>query len=142
MGRILFTVSLWIVAAVALTAAAAPDAPGTAVTDTIVRKPLLTAAIEGSKNVDRVESKQIDFSPGQKTGVHLHPCPVVGYIASGSVVFQVEGESARTLKAGEAFFEPANKKILRFDALDQPTRFVAYYLLGKNDKELIRNLAP
>jgi len=56
------------------------------------------------------------------------------------VVFQVDGQAPQTLRAGDAFYEPANTKIVRFDALDQPTKFIAYYLLGKDDHELIRPL--
>jgi len=108
--------------------------------DTIIRKPLLTAQIPGEKPVSRVEIKEINFAPGQRTGAHLHPSPVVGYIATGAVVFQVDGQAPQTLRAGDAFYEPANTKIVRFDALDQPTKFIAYYLLGKDDHELIRPL--
>ena len=43
---------------------------------TIVRKELLTAAIAGRKDVARVEIKQIDFAPSQRTGLHRHPCPI------------------------------------------------------------------
>ncbi|HZJ60181.1 MAG TPA: hypothetical protein VFD24_07885 [Chitinophagaceae bacterium] len=44
-------------------------------------------------------------------GKHLHPCPVVGYIVSGKVLFQVEGEEKKTLNQGEAFYEQQNKTI-------------------------------
>lgn len=108
----------------------------------IVRKPLLTAVIDGEKNVSRVEIKEINFQPHQQTGLHLHPCPVVGYIVEGEVLFQVDGQPAQKLKAGDAFFEPANTKMIHFDALDKPTKFVAYYLLGKDDHEIIHMLDP
>jgi quercetin dioxygenase-like cupin family protein len=75
---------------------------------TIMRKALLTAALDSPKTTQRVEIKQIDFSPGQATGLHNHPCPVLGYIARGSVNFQVEGEALKTLHEGDAFFEPPN----------------------------------
>lgn len=121
--------------AILMTITASAAAP-----DSIVRKLLLTANIAGTKAVDRVEIREITFAPGEKTGAHLHPCPIVGYIASGGVILQVEGQEPQQLNAGDAFFEPANTKILRFDAIDQPTKFIAYYLLGKDDKELIRHL--
>jgi quercetin dioxygenase-like cupin family protein len=110
---------------------------------TIIRKPLLTALLDASKTTQRVEIKQIDFEPGQATGLHEHPCPVVGYIASGFVTFQVEGESLKTLHRGDAFFEPPNKRMLHFDnASDtQPMTFIAFYLLDENDHELIRMLS-
>ena len=108
---------------------------------TIIRKPLLTAHIEGQKSVDRVEIKEINFAAHQKTGLHLHPCPVVGYIAEGMVLFQIEGEPERILKAGDAFYEPANRRIIHFDAQgEEPMKFIAYYLLDKDDKDLIKML--
>jgi quercetin dioxygenase-like cupin family protein len=111
-------------------------------TQTIVRKPLLTAGLKPAKHTGRVEIKQIDFEPGQATGYHFHPCPVVGYIASGSVIFQMEGQEPQTLRAGDAFFEPANTRISRFDNAS-PTermRFIAFYLLDDHEQELIRML--
>jgi len=103
----------------------------------IIRKPLLTALIEGGKNIQRVEIKEIEFAPHQRTGLHLHPCPVVGYIVEGAIMFQVEGQSVQLLKAGDAFFEPANAKILQFDAGDVKAKLTAYFLLGANDHEII-----
>jgi quercetin dioxygenase-like cupin family protein len=107
---------------------------------TIERRALLTALIEGNKLVQRVEVKPIDFEPRQRTGLHLHPCPVVGLVVKGQIAFQVEGQQRRIPEAGDAFFEPANAKILLFDAMDDPATFVTYYLLGAGEDELIRIL--
>jgi quercetin dioxygenase-like cupin family protein len=118
-----------------------PPSQGSSQTDApppITRKPILTATIEGTKNVQRVEVKEIRFVAKQRTGVHLHPCPVVGLIVTGSIVFQIDGQPEHTLKPGDAFFEPANTRILRFDAGDEPATFVAFYLLGTNDHDLIK----
>ena len=105
--------------------------------EAIVRKPLLTAILDPAKLTSRIEVKEIEFKPSQATGLHLHPCPVTGYIARGSVVFQVEGEPVKTLKAGDAFFEPANTRILHFDnaSATEPMTFIAFYLLGKDEVE-------
>lgn len=59
--------------------------------DKIVRKELMTADI-GDRVIKKVDAREINFQPGQKAGYHKHPCPVVGYIVSGSVLFQVEGD--------------------------------------------------
>ena len=109
---------------------------------TIIRKPLLTALLDSVKATKRVEIKQIDFSPGQATGLHNHPCPVVGYVARGSVRFQIEGELPKTLHTGDAFFEPPNKTILHFDNASDtdPMTFIAFYLLDENERELIHML--
>jgi quercetin dioxygenase-like cupin family protein len=108
---------------------------------TIRRKHLLTAAI-GASRTTKVEIRQIDFAPGQKTGLHRHPCPVVGYVAKGTIMFQPDCEAPRILPAGTAFFEPADAKILRFDnaSLEEPATFIALYLLANDDDELIEML--
>ncbi|HEX6509295.1 MAG TPA: cupin domain-containing protein [Chloroflexota bacterium] len=108
----------------------------------VVRKDLLTASIAGSKEVSRVEIKQIDFQPGQKSGLHHHPIPVVGYVARGSIAFQLEGGVLQTLHAGDPFFEPANTRVPHFDnaSASEPATFIAYYLLGKDDQKLIEML--
>ena len=108
----------------------------------IVRQHLLTAPIAGGRQVSRVEVKRIDFQPGQETGLHLHPVPVVGYIAKGTIRFQLEGGPPLTLPAGSAFFEPADVRVLRFDnaSTEEPATFIACYLLGEEEERLIEML--
>jgi quercetin dioxygenase-like cupin family protein len=65
---------------------------------------------------------------------------VVGVIIEGSILFQVEREPACTLKPGDAFFEPADTRVPHFDAQEQGASFVAYYLLGADENELIEML--
>ncbi|MGI5501337.1 cupin domain-containing protein [Lentzea sp. CA-135723] len=48
-------------------------------------------------------------SPGAPP--HRHPGPVYGYVVEGAILFQLEGQPERTLKAGEAFFEPGGDVI-------------------------------
>jgi quercetin dioxygenase-like cupin family protein len=64
----------------------------------------------------------------------------MGYVVKGSIVLQVEGTEPRTLHEGDAFYEPPHKKILKFDSEDAPAEFVAYYLLGAGERELIQML--
>jgi quercetin dioxygenase-like cupin family protein len=108
----------------------------------IVRKPLLTAQLASAKLCGRIEVKEITFAPDQKTGLHLHPVPVIGYIAKGEFLFQVEGEAGRTLQAGDPFFEPADTRVLHFDNASEtaPGTFIAFYLMGAEDSELITML--
>ena len=75
-------------------------------------------------------------------GKPLHPCPVVGYIVSGKVLFQVEGDEKKILNQGEAFYEPKNKTILHFDnASEEETLvFIAFYLKEAGE-DLIKMLA-
>ena len=106
----------------------------------IVRKEIYTANI-GGRVIKKVDVREIKLSPGQKTWPHKHPCPVVSYIVSGSVLFQVEGDSLQTLKAGEVVYEPADTPILRFDnaSSTKPLIFIPYYLIN-DEKELIEKL--
>jgi quercetin dioxygenase-like cupin family protein len=92
------------------------------------RKDLLQAMVD--QKVSVVDIKEVTMAEGQAAPRHLHPCPVVGYVVSGSILFQVEGEAARILKAGDAFYEPRNKTILHFDnaSKEKPLTFVAFYL--------------
>jgi uncharacterized protein YndB with AHSA1/START domain len=113
----------------------------TRMTDPIVRHPLLTASLEGGKNVDRVEIKRVTLAGHQNTGLHLHPCPTVGHVTEGVILFQVEGQPARELSAGDAFYEPANVRMLHFDnPRAEPATFIVYYLLGAGEHDLIRLL--
>lgn len=99
--------------------------------NTIVRKHLLTAGL-GKREVTSVEVKSITMQPGQMGGLHLHPCPVTGYITRGTAIMQVEGEEALILHTGDAFYEPANVRIARFGnhSATEPMEFVAFYLLN------------
>jgi quercetin dioxygenase-like cupin family protein len=106
----------------------------------IERKELLLAPI-GSRTISTVDIKEVTMPPGQKGAYHNHPCPVVGHVVSGSILFQLEGDSAKVLKAGEAFYEPAGTPIVHFDNASEtePLKFIAYYLLN-GEKELIKLL--
>jgi quercetin dioxygenase-like cupin family protein len=102
----------------------------------ISRKDLLNAVIK--QHVGTVEIKGVTLSEGQIVPKHLHPCPVVGYIKSGSVLFQVEGEDSVVLPEGSAFYEPKNKVILHFDnaSKDKPLSFIAFYLKEGNEENI------
>lgn len=109
--------------------------------DSILRRPLLSAVLD-SRTLTRVDVREIIFQPSQQTGRHSHPCPVVGYIAEGTALFQREDEAEpRTLVSGSAFYEPADAVILRFDNASRtdPMKFIAYYLLN-GEQELIHML--
>jgi quercetin dioxygenase-like cupin family protein len=108
----------------------------------VVRVPLLDAALAARHSVGQVRSARIELGAGQETGRHRHPCDVVGYIAAGTIRFQVEGEEERTLRAGDAFHEPAGAPIAHFDnaSADEPATFIAFYLLTPGEDTLIEML--
>jgi quercetin dioxygenase-like cupin family protein len=106
---------------------------------TIQRRELLTAMLD--RRVTSADVREIRLKPGQQSGRHLHPCAVLGYIAAGSAVFQIEGEAVQTLAAGSAFYEPAGVVVANFgNASDsEPMTFIAFYLKD-GDQELITML--
>ena len=75
---------------------------------------LLTAQFE-SRKVVQVEVGDFHFTPGQVAPIHTHAAPAIGYVAKGDIIYQVEGERPRILREGDAFYEPAGPRILRFD---------------------------
>jgi quercetin dioxygenase-like cupin family protein len=58
---------------------------------------------------------------------HRHSGPAFGFVIEGAIVFEVEGEPARVVRAGEAFWEPGGDVIHYQDGnylTDAETRFV------------------
>jgi quercetin dioxygenase-like cupin family protein len=108
----------------------------------VLRRDLLTAQIDPALLVSRVAIKSVTLSPGLAAGLHLHPVPVFGVVNDGVILFQLENDAPRTLHPGDAFYEPAGRRVLHFDNTgDQPATFTACYLLPTGHQDLIRMLA-
>lgn len=105
-----------VVAAALLSATAMANADDTAPSVVLQESTskLLTAHFE-PRQVVKIEAGDFHFVPGQIGPVHTHVAPAVGYVAKGGILYQVEGEKPRLLREGEAFYEPAGPRILRFD---------------------------
>ncbi|MFJ4845494.1 cupin domain-containing protein [Streptomyces sp. NPDC088733] len=55
---------------------------------------------------------RVTLSPGDPGAPpHRHPGPVFGYVTRGEILFELEGQPPRVLKAGEALFEPGGDVI-------------------------------
>jgi quercetin dioxygenase-like cupin family protein len=48
-----------------------------------------------------------EFQPGAAAPKHTHPGEEIGFILEGEVTVEIEGQPAKTLKAGDTFFIPA-----------------------------------
>ncbi len=48
-----------------------------------------------------------EFEPGGAVGRHTHPGEELSIVLEGALVLEVDGQPARTVKAGESFFIPA-----------------------------------
>ena len=48
-----------------------------------------------------------EFEPGGAVGRHTHPGEELSLVLEGALVLEIDGQPARTVKAGESFFIPA-----------------------------------
>ena len=64
-----------------------------------------------AEKVDGKEAKatavEVTLEPGQAGASHRHPGPVLGYVLEGEYEWAIDDQSAKMLKAGETFYEPA-----------------------------------
>ena len=71
----------------------------------------------------------VELEPGSAGApAHRHPGPVFGYVVRGEVLFELEGEPERIVRAGDAFWEPGGD-VIHYQAAnnrdDAPATFVA-----------------
>ena len=126
-----------ILIAAAVLAQAAPQSP-----PPLKRTPIAQHHISPDKNVTSVSVVRIDYKPAQRTGRHIHPMPVIGYVLEGSFVVKVSGGAETHYTVGQSIYEPADTVIERFDN-DSPTKpavLIGHYLAGPGQTELVRIL--
>jgi quercetin dioxygenase-like cupin family protein len=55
---------------------------------------------------------RVTLPPGDPgTPPHRHPGPLFGYVTQGEILFELEGDPPRVLKAGDSLFEPGGDVI-------------------------------
>jgi quercetin dioxygenase-like cupin family protein len=127
---------------IAVTSATAfsADAPPAA----LKRTPIAVHSLVPVQTVERVPVVRLDFQPGQLTGRHFHPMPVIGYVLEGEFIVKAEGQPEQHFSAGQSILEPANVTIERFDnaSATAPAVLIAHYLAGPGQTELIHLLPP
>jgi quercetin dioxygenase-like cupin family protein len=60
--------------------------------------------LEGKET--RVSVVEVMLEPGQAGKPHRHPGPVIGYVLGGEYEWAIDDQPAKTLKAGDTFYEP------------------------------------
>ena len=132
--RNLFAIAL--ISAVGLAQSAAQTPPP------LKRTPLAKHSISPDKTVTSVSVVRINYEPAQRTGRHIHPMPVVGYVQEGSFVVKLTGGAETRYTEGQSIYEPADTVIERFDndSATQPAILIAHYLAGPGQTELVRIL--
>ena len=84
--------------------------------------------LSGIPQPAEVMTVKLNLAPGNPgTPPHRHSGPVFGYMLEGEMIFELEGEPERILRAGESFWEPGGD-LIHYQAAnnlaDGWTRFV------------------
>ena len=53
---------------------------------------------------------EVNYAPGEKDKPHSHPCAVIGYVAQGTIRFQVRGGTETVYKTGESFYAATQRR--------------------------------
>jgi quercetin dioxygenase-like cupin family protein len=63
----------------------------------------------------------VEYPPGDPGAPpHRHSGPAFGYVLEGEMLFELEGETPREIRAGEAFWEPGGDLIHYQDGNNRP----------------------
>ena len=77
--------------------------------EVIATLPDASALIQAGAEARTVRVTLAPGDPGAPP--HRHPGPVFGYVTQGEILFELEGQAPRVLKAGDALFEPGGDVI-------------------------------
>ncbi|GIF73995.1 cupin domain-containing protein [Asanoa siamensis] len=88
-----------------------------------------------------VMTATIELPPGDPgSPPHRHSGPVFGYLLDGEMIFELEGEPERVIKAGEAFWEPGGD-VIHYQAAnnlpDRPTTFLVVMVCAPDQEMLV-----
>ncbi|MDQ2832913.1 MAG: cupin domain-containing protein [Acidobacteriota bacterium] len=77
-----------------------------------------------------VEGVEVTYGPGAVSPAHSHPCPVIGYVVSGSIRTKVQGQPEAVYKAGESFYEPPDgvHLISGNASATEPAKLLAFFV--------------
>ena len=73
---------------------------------------------------------EVNYAPGEADKPHSHPCTVIGYVAQGTIRFQVKGGPESLYKAGESFYEPPNgvHQVSANGSAKEPAKLIAFFI--------------
>jgi len=92
-----------------------------------------------ARKVVKIEAGDFHFVPGQVSPIHTHDAPAVGYVSKGQILYQIEGQKPQLLREGDAFYEPAGPRILRFDnaSATEEAIFIDFNLEQKDEPFIV-----
>jgi quercetin dioxygenase-like cupin family protein len=108
------------------------------------RHPLAVIPVAPGKQVDRVETTEVTFAPGQVMPTHKHNVPVVCFIAEGAFRTRIGDQPERLAPQGTVTYEPPGVTVhyFRNASATTPARLLCASLAGAEDKELNVMLTP
>jgi len=102
-----------------------------------VRTPIGSLAVAPAKSVTHVEMMRVDFAPGQEMPRHMHPVPVVCFVAKGRLLASIGSDPLRTVQPGDTTIEPAGVIVHYFRNLSasEPAELNCAILAGPDDRQ-------
>ena len=74
---------------------------------------------------------RVEVAPGAKAGRHTHPGDEISYVMEGQVDLLVDGQPARTIKAGESFVVPAGTVHDAHNSSSAAVKLLGVYVVEK-----------
>jgi quercetin dioxygenase-like cupin family protein len=86
----------------------------------------------------RVTMVEVAYEPGEASQPHRHAGPIFGYVLEGEFEFGLGDQPAKTLKAGETFYEQGGilHRVSRNPSTTTRTRVLAVILHPRDAKQL------
>lgn len=86
---------------------------------------------------------EVTYPPGAKSASHQHPGPTFGYVVKGSILWAIDGEPAKTLTAGQTFFEPLGSvHSTSANASATEPAVISVVIVGKTGEPLSKPATP
>jgi quercetin dioxygenase-like cupin family protein len=86
----------------------------------------------------RVSVVEVTLKPGQAGKPHRHTGPVIGYVLEGEYEWAIDDQPAKTLKAGDTFYEPTGclHRVSKNPAAKANTRVLAVVLHPRDARQI------
>ena len=100
------------------------------------------AARDIVEKLDGKETKvtvvEVTLEPGQAGKPHRHAGPVIGYVLEGEYEWAIDDQPAKTLKAGDTFYEPTGclHRVSKNPAAKGNTRVLAVVLHPRDARQI------
>ena len=92
--------------------------------------------LDGKKT--KVTVVEVTLRPGQAGKPHRHAGPVIGYVLEGEYEWAIDDQPAKTLKAGDTFYEPTGclHRVSKNPAAKGNTRVLAVVLHPRDARQI------